>query len=150
MREASISDAVKEIQDAWPSIKSQYINLNAGRYLVLNESYRAPQRQLELFKAGRVQDPTTGDWVVQDKSKIVTYCDGVKVLGAHNYFKSRAIDVAVVDNQSGKVLWEEKHYQCLIGIAESVGLVSGGSWKSFKDWPHLEVRDYKNYVDKSA
>ncbi len=145
MREASISDAVREIVNAWPIIKSEFIRVSPGRYLVLNESYRSPERQLELFKSGRVYDPGTDTWLVVDKSKVVTNVDGVKVLGAHNYFPSRAIDVAVVDNQSGKVLWEESHYQCLIGIAESVGLVSGGSWKSFKDWPHIELKDYKNY-----
>jgi hypothetical protein len=49
-----------------------------------------------------------GKWYIQDKSKIVTNVDGYKILGAHNYKPARAIDVAVVDNATGKYLWEEK------------------------------------------
>lgn len=139
-----INDAAKPIRDNWETIKNEFFKLNPGKYLVITCVHRSPDEQLELFKKGRTLG-ADGKWYVQDKAKIVTNVDGISVLGAHNYKPSRAIDVAVVDNQTGKYLWEEKHYHSLLEIAKGVGLESGGGWKSLKDWPHIQVLDYKNY-----
>ena len=141
-----INDACKAIRDNWESITTEFIRRNAGKYLVLTCVYRSPDEQLDLFKKGRIKG-ADGKWYIQDKAKIVTNVDGVTILGAHNYKPARAIDVAVVDNQTGKFLWEEKHYFPLLQIAKGVGLESGGAWKSIKDWPHLQVPDYKNYKE---
>lgn len=41
--------------------------------------------------------------------------------------------------------WTLSWYQeKLRPAAEAAGLVSGGSWAKFKDWPHVEVADWKN------
>lgn len=141
-----INDAATPIRDRWEEIKNAFIQSNPGKYLVLSCVYRSPDEQMELFKKGRTLG-TDGKWYIQDKAKIVTNVDGTTVLGAHNYKPSRAIDVAVVDNQTGKYLWEEGHYHSLLGIAKAVGLESGGGWKSIKDWPHIQVPDYKNYKE---
>lgn len=140
-----INDACKLIQDKWDEIRNEFFKRSPGKYLVLTTVYRSPEEQFKLFKEGREQT-SAGDWVVKDKSQVVTNVDGFKIIGAHNYHPSHAIDVAVVDNSSGKVLWEEACYYPLVDIASSVGLVSGGTWKSLKDWPHLEVPNYKEYV----
>lgn len=141
-----IEDAAKPIRDAWETIRHEYIQRSPGKYLVLTCVYRSPDEQLALFKQGRTLD-SSGNWTIVDKSKVVTNVDGTKILGAHNYKPSRAIDVMVVDNQTGKPVWEESSYHCLLEIAKGVGLESGGGWKSIKDWPHIEVPDYKNYKE---
>lgn len=139
-----ITDACKAIQDVWDNIKNEYFKSNPGHYLILTCVYRSPEEQLADFKKGRTQ-LEDGTWTVTDKSQVVTNADGITILGPHNYKPSRAIDVAVVDNQSGKTLWEEIHYRCLLEIAQRFGLESGGGWKSLKDWPHLQVPNYKSY-----
>ena len=144
MPSTDINDAAKPIRDNWETIKNEYFQSNPGKYLIITCSHRSVEEQFELFKKGRTMG-IDGVWVVQDKGQVVTNVDGYKVLGAHNYKPSRAIDVAVVDNQTGKITWEEKYYYSLVEIAKGVGLVSGGSWKSIKDWPHLEVPQYKEY-----
>lgn len=139
-----INDAAKPIRDKWEEIKNAFFESNPGKYLVLSCVYRSPDEQLELFKKGRILG-TDGKWYIQDKAKVVTNVDGVSLLGAHNYKPSRAIDVAVVDNSTGKYLWEEKFYYSLLEIAKRVGLESGGGWKSIKDWPHLQIANYKEH-----
>lgn len=146
MPSKDINDAAKPLRDNWETIKNEFFKSNTGKYLVLSCVHRSVGEQLELFKGGRGLG-SDGKWYIQDKAKVVTNVDGTKVLGAHNYKPSRAIDVAVVDNQTGKYLWEEKYYYCLLEIAKGVGLESGGGWKSIKDWPHLQVPDYKNYKE---
>jgi len=144
MATKDINDAAKPIRDQWEQIKNEYFKCVPGKYLIITCVHRTPEEQFALYKEGRELD-AKGVWVTKDKSKIVTKVDGYKVVGAHNYLPSRAIDVAVVDNQTGKTSWEAYHYWPLLAIAKDLGLVSGGSWTSIKDWPHIEVKDYKNY-----
>lgn len=144
MPSREITDAAEPLKKAWPLIKEKYAQLTPTRHLILTTTYRSPEEQFTLYKKGRTMD-TQGHWVVQHPEQVVTNVDGLKVLGAHNYFPSRAIDVTVFDNQTGKPIWEESSYHCLLEIAKGVGLESGGSWKSIKDWPHLQIPDYKNY-----
>ena len=144
MATKNIEDAAKPIQDVWKEIQHEFIKVSPGKYLELTAVYRSPEEQFELFKKGRVLTET-GRWVVKYKEQVVTNVDGRKVLGAHNYKPSRAIDVVVVDNQTGKYLWEEKNYFSLGPIVETVGLEWGGSWKSIKDLPHIQIKNYKEY-----
>lgn len=143
---ADIANAAKPLQDAWPLIKNDFINRNAGKYLSLSCVYRSPETQFEFFKKGRTMD-TQGKWVISDQSQVITNVDGHTVLGAHNYFPSRAIDVTVFDNQTGQPVWEESNYYCLLEIAKGVSLESGGGWHSLKDWPHLQIPNYQSYVE---
>ncbi len=141
----NIQDACKAIQDHWDEIKRDFFSvIPSGHYLDITCVYRSPEEQFELFKQGRTMC-TQGTWVVQNQDEVVTNVDGRKILGAHNYYPARAIDVCVMDNQTGKPLWNPNWYQPLITIAAQYGLVDGGSWKSLKDWPHLEVQNYKLY-----
>lgn len=145
MPSKSLDDACKAIRDVWDNIKNDFFALVPGHYLEIDCSHRSPAEQADLFMQGRII--SGGIWVVSDKTKVVTNVDGVQNVGAHNYYPSRAIDVRVVDNQIGKTLWNPEWYKPLIEIAARYGLVDGGSWKSIQDWPHLEVKDFKNYKE---
>lgn len=138
-----IQDAAFAIRDKWEEIKLEFIKRNPNKYLVITCVHRTPKEQLALFKKGR-KLVSEGKWVIVNKSEVVTNVDGTKVLGSHNYYPARAIDVAVVDNKTGKYLWEESHYHSLLEIVEGVGLESGGRWKSLKDWPHIQIPNYRN------
>ena len=54
--------------------------------------YRSPSIQFELFKSGRVYKQ--GKWIITNKGKIVTYCDGTEKKSNHNYNPSRAVDAS--------------------------------------------------------
>jgi peptidoglycan L-alanyl-D-glutamate endopeptidase CwlK len=95
--------------------------------LMVTCTYRSPEEQAVLYAQGRT---TPG--------KVVTNADGVTNLSAHNHYPSRAIDVAVL--LDGKVVWRENLYEPLVPLAARHGLVSGGAWRTFKDWPHIEMR----------
>lgn len=143
-----INDACKAIRDVWDNIKTEFFAAVPGHYLEVDCVYRSPEEQLELFKQGR--EPSTlmeTGWRIVNKGKVVTNVDGKISKGAHNYKPSRAIDVCVVDNQTGKRSWNPDWYKPLIEIAARHGLVEGGTWKSIQDWPHLEVKDFKNYKE---
>lgn len=144
MPSKDIADAVKPLRNNWEAIKADYQKVFPSKHLVLTCTHRFVEEQLELFKKGRVLG-SDGKWVVQDKAKIVTNVDGIKILGAHNYKPARAIDVMVVDNVTGRETWDERYYKPLIEIVKKYTLESGGVWISIKDWPHIQIKNYKNY-----
>jgi peptidoglycan LD-endopeptidase CwlK len=142
----TICDAVKPIRDNWEKIKSSYAKEVPGKLLALSCVYRPPEEQIALYAKGRTKG-TDGKWIVTNKSMIVTNVDGITVIGAHNYKPARAIDVVVVESVTKKALWDEKWYLPIGHIVRECGLTWGGDWKSFKDYPHVEVPGYKTYVE---
>jgi peptidoglycan LD-endopeptidase CwlK len=141
-----INTAAKPLRDNWEKIKADYAAAMPGKHLVLTCVLRSVEEQIKLYGQGRVKG-SDGKWVVQDKAKIVTNVDGYSVQGAHNFTPARAIDVMVVDNTTGRETWEEKFYYPIGPIARKYGLTWGGDWKSIKDLPHIEVPNYKTYVE---
>lgn len=139
-----INDAAKPIRENWETIKKEYELAEPGKQLIITCVHRSPEEQQELYAKGRIKG-SDGKWVIQDKAKIVTNVDGKTVMGAHNYRPARAIDVAVKEKATGKVIWVEKHYMAIGPIVRKLGLTWGGDWKSFKDLPHIEVASYKTY-----
>lgn len=128
-----IKDAHQKIQEAWPKIQELYAKIT-GKSLYITCTYRTPQTQQKLYQQGRT---TPGD--------IVTNIDGFNKSSNHNFYPSRAIDVCVNGAPKGTLkiapIWDEEYYYPLIGICNKFGLISGGSWKHFKDWPHLQLPD---------
>ena len=59
----------------------------------LSEGARSVETQQEYFQRGRTK--IDGQWVITDKSKVITYVDGVVKKGKHNYTPSMAFDFYV-------------------------------------------------------
>ena len=122
------------LSDCEPALALAYTCLlhdfreQTGHDLLLTCTARTIEEQASLFSQGR---STPGP--------IVTQLDGTSHKSKHNYSPSRALDVAVV--VGGKVSWDSAQYTPLVELASKYGLVSGGSWKTFTDWPHLELPD---------
>lgn len=120
------------LTDAEPALQLAYTCLlhdfreSTGNDLLLTCTHRSVEEQQKLYAQGRT---TPG--------QIVTNVDGVTKLSNHNYTPARAVDVAVVVH--GKVSWSPADYAPLGELAKRYGLVWGGSWHSFKDYPHLEL-----------
>ena len=94
---------------------------------------RTTERQQELYSYGRT-----------DKSrKIITYTDGVIKKSEHQ--KGTAFDIFIL-LPNGKASWDKvmltevaRHIQKVAKEKFNVTLEWGGSWKSFKDYPHFQL-----------
>lgn len=103
-----------------------------GPYVfIITHGHRTIEEQQQLFAQGRVLP-----------GKIVTNCDGVIIKSKHNYFPSKACDIAL--KIDGKISWSEGYYkefgEYVKNIALNLGLKIfwGGDWKQ-KDYPHFEI-----------
>ncbi len=111
---------------------------------------RSPELQFTLFKKGRQLNPV-GEWVIIDKSKVVTYKDGFNKKSKHNHNPSKAVDAV-----SYPIDWkdtDQAYYFAGIvkGIAYMMGINIrwGGDFnrnnqvqdESFRDLFHFEIID---------
>lgn len=144
MPSTNINDCIPELQDAWPQILEEYESKYADLTLKITCTHRTPEEQWVLYQKGRTQDDD-GNWIVSNSSEVVTQIDGKNKLSAHNFYPARAFDVVVTRKSTGSWLWDEMYYKDLIDICEDVGMESGGSWNSFKDWPHIQLPNFRQY-----
>lgn len=142
-----IEDACRELQDKWPKIKSEFEKRYPGWKCILVCTHRTLEEQFEEFKKGRELNPKTGKWEIVDAKKKVTNCDGVEKVSNHNYYPSKAIDIALQTPKKDLFYrWQnpdksvEEHWAYITTLAKKHALVHGGTWKTFKDYPHLEVK----------
>lgn len=102
--------------------------------------HRTPEEQFELFKKGR--ERVDGWWAVTDKSKVVTNLDGTTKKSRHNYYPAKAVDVVPYpldwnDIDSFKLLASVVKRKA---IELGIDVEWGGDWKSFKDYPHWQIK----------
>ena len=122
-----LSDADPRLAEAWTLIRADYCDAHPGKDLHLTCVYRSPEEQQALYAQGRTKP-----------GQIVTQIDGVTKKSNHNLKPARALDFCVVIG--GKVSWDIDEYEPVAVLAESRGLIAGGHWPHFKDWPHLELK----------
>lgn len=96
----------------------------------VTQSLRSWAEQKALYDEGRDADGN-----VTDKSRIVT--NAKPGYSYHNF--GLAVDVAPF--ASGIPDWNVNHpvWKRIVSVGESVGLVSGSTWRSFPDWPHFQM-----------
>lgn len=90
--------------------------------LRVNQGYRSPEEQNKLYEQGRT---TPGN--------IVTNAKGGE--SYHNY--GLALDVVRMEN--GQPNWSKPITPDIAKIGTQQGFSWGGSWQSFKDYPHFEM-----------
>lgn len=126
MSSRSLSDAHSILAERYLLLAEDFAREQVPASLIVTCTHRSVDEQAVLYAQGRTVP-----------GKVVTNADGITRLSAHNYYPARAIDVAVI--LDGKVAWREDLYVPLVALAKRHGLVSGGSWNTFKDWPHIEM-----------
>ena len=103
-----------------------------GITILITDGFRSPLEQDVLYEKGR-----SGD------GEIVTNVKGGD--SYHNY--GLAIDFALRTSK-GKVIWDleydgnhngQSDWMEVVAIAKTLGFSWGGDWKSFKDYPHLQM-----------
>lgn len=98
---------------------------------------RTTEQQKALYAKGRTVP-----------GKIVTNCDGVKKKSNHQA-KADGYGYAVdLYGWDGKALWDKASLSAIAGHIKEAAqkypckLQWGGDWKSFKDYPHIELVSY--------
>ena len=100
--------------------------------------HRSTKEQFKLYKIGRTI--TAGKWVITGKT--VTNLDGVNKMSKHNYSPSKAIDIAPYPIDWSNIDRFKNMAQIVKNTAINLGinLEWGGDWKSFRDYPHFEIK----------
>lgn len=107
----------------------------AGLDILIYCTYRSPEEQAELYKVGR-----------ELPGSIVTYAKPGQ--SAHNW--RMALDFVPLRN--GKPVWGGKKDEDVAlwtrcaEIGEAVGFEWAGRWKRFKEFPHLQLPNWKMYA----
>ena len=115
-----INDVVKE--SAIEMIKQAY---KEGIFVQITSGYRSFAEQNKLYAQGRTAS-----------GKIVTNARG----GQSNHNYGLAIDYVLLSEDGKKALWTiNEKWRRVAQIGKSLGFSWGGDWKSFKDYPHLEM-----------
>lgn len=125
----------RDLAHCEPDLVRRYLLLKAdfamqtGRQLFETTTWRSQERQASLYAQGRTMP-----------GKKVTNIDGVTSRSRHNFYPSQAIDVCVdSDPGPGKhAVWDEASYEPLRELCTKHGLIWGGTFKSLKDYPHIE------------
>lgn len=129
----SISEArLKEVHPTLAERVRQMAQMLEGENIHIRvvQGLRSWAEQQALYNEGRDADGT-----VVDKSKVVT--NARPGTSWHNF--GLAVDVAPFNG--GIPDWNSNHpaWKRIVSIGESVGLVSGSGWRTFPDWPHLQM-----------
>src|SRR5690625_2432940 len=96
-----------------------------GIYVQISEGYRSNKRQNELYAQGRTKP-----------GNIVTNARAGQ--SWHNY--GIAVDFFLTSNDGKKAIWTvNAKWRRAAQIGKQLGFEWGGDWKSFKDYPHLQM-----------
>ena len=129
----SYSDAsLEKLRTAHHDLVKVFFEVVNGFDNTILYGHRSKQLQFELYQKGRKY--VEGAWVIDDKSKVVTYINGYSQLSDHNYEPSRAIDSVAYP-----IDWDdkEKHIEFggyVLGVANmlfaagEIGHKIGWSW----------------------
>lgn len=122
------------LQNAFDKAIVKYSELypNASKPF-LTCTYRSNEEQEQLYAQGRTAS-----------GKVVTMAR--KYESPHNYLPSLAFDIAFI-NKDKKLDWDTKLFKNFYDIvSENELVVWGGNFKSIKDFPHFELKNWKEYA----
>lgn len=132
MPSRKIEDCCIELETAWEFAEGIYRNLYPNDPKpILTCTYRSPEEQTKLYAQGRT-------------------APGPKVTNAkagespHNLLPAEAFDIAF-KKEDGSLDWNPELFKKFATIMKdcTVGIVWGGDFKSIKDAPHFETKDWK-------
>jgi peptidoglycan L-alanyl-D-glutamate endopeptidase CwlK len=107
----------------------------AGCDLLVTCTYRSPEEQDALYAIGRTKP---GRKVTNAKAG----------QSAHNY--GLALDFVPMEN--GKPVWDEGHnaWRKAGNLAPSFGLEWAGTWPTFREYPHVQVHNWKELAGERS
>lgn len=129
--------ASRDIKDCHPDLQKRvplFLNecKKAGIDVLIYCTYRSNAEQDELYKIGRTKPGKKVTNAKAGQSKHNFTINGKPA--------SKAFDFVPLDN--GKPAWNDsKKYRAAGEIAVSLGLEWAGHWKTFKEYPHVQLKD---------
>lgn len=124
-----IEKSNRKLVNVHPYVKNKAIELikkayAEGIYVQITQGFRSIEEQNELYAIGRTKP-----------GKKVTNAKGGQSI--HNY--GLAFDIVILNND-GSLNWNtsDKRWKRVGQIGQSIGLEWGGTWKTFKDYPHFQ------------
>ena len=113
-----------------------------GYHVRITEGLRARERQEQLWRQGRTQDPTTKHWLVI--GTVVTWAPP----GSSAHEVGLAADILLVDDVTKKPLGDaHAAWRDWAAICEAHGLVNLGTRKG--DWCHVEQPNWQREVGRA-
>lgn len=95
-----------------------------GIYVLFSDGYRSHAEQNTLFAQGRTAS-----------GQVVTNARGGQSM--HNY--GLALDMFITNQAGTSASWPVSELKKVAKIAKKVGFEWGGDWKSFPDYPHIQM-----------
>lgn len=130
--------SLERLSTAHPDLQRLFHEVIKEIDITIIYGHRSPEEQFELYKIGR---ELQGDkWVVV--GKIVTNLDGFNKQSEHNFLPSNAVDTAPYPIDWSDISRFKKMGGVIKRIAKemNINISWGGDWKSFKDYPHTELK----------
>lgn len=118
-------------------------------------TWRDPAKQMTLFKKGR--EKVGGVWTRIPGHRVVTNAmpqDTPHCVTIGDKPASCAIDIALVSDAPGGRVWlsdDDPRWGIVpaaVALTDPSKLVSGAMWSSLRDWPHVQLKNWRSYVGK--
>lgn len=139
MPSRNIADAHLILQKQYIKAKEQFEKANPTVEVILTCTHRSNEEQTALYNQPTDKKDNDGDGKIDESDEKVTNAKAGQ--SPHNYKPSLAIDVAFKVN--GKIDWSSKWFTAFSKYMISEDIVWGGNWKSIKDLPHYEIKNWK-------
>ena len=133
MASRSIEDCCIELETAWEFAEGIYRNIYPDDPTpILTCTHRSNEEQTKLYAQGRT---VQGQKVTNAKAG----------QSAHNSYPAEAFDIAF-KKKDGSLDWNPELFKKFAKIMKDCteGVQWGGDFKSIKDAPHFEMKDWKN------
>lgn len=137
MASRDLSLAHEILRTQFNKAKAEFEKNNPTVKVVVTCTYRSPEEQNNLYNQPWDKKDNDGDGKIDEANEKVTTVRGGH--SKHNSLPSKAIDVAFICN--GKTDWSEKWFKLFAQYMKHPQITWGGSWKTFKDYPHFQVED---------
>jgi peptidoglycan L-alanyl-D-glutamate endopeptidase CwlK len=135
MASRKIDDCIPTLKNAWRLAEKKWEEQYPERPKpFLTCTYRSNEEQNDLYNQGRI-----------NKKPKVTNAKGGQ--SPHNYTPSFAFDIAFITIEK-KLDWNTRLFSDFSKLISEIEpkMEWGGSWVSFKDNPHFELRNWKDYL----
>ena len=133
MASRNIEELDDRLKHAWLFAKHKWADLYpCWPQPFITCTHRTNQEQHILYQQGRTAP-----------GKIVTWAK--PGTSAHNRLPSMAFDIAFITVDK-KLDWSPHLFQKFYELIKPLGLEWGGSWKTKKDAPHFEIKDWKTKI----
>lgn len=132
-----IEDCLSILRNAWALAEKKWDEQYPDRPKpFLTCTYRSNEEQTALYNQGRI-----------NKKRKVTNAKAGQ--SPHNYKPSFAFDIAFISLEK-KLDWNPRLFFDFNKIIKEIEpqIEWGGSWVSFKDNPHFELKNWKEYLNK--